>query len=139
VRCITAQIESGDLENGISRDPEYSGSLLSRPLSLKCVLMHEVAVILYAFKYRKSQRSEGGVQGVPPWENKEFKERGSIRSLRIKDFLLTLLRILVRSKLALFPASGAAPGGVRGWPLKSKSKLLQAGFTTRSLVKWAIL
>src|SRR5277367_6240977 len=88
--------------------------------------MHEVAVILYGFKYRKSQRSEGGVQGVAPWENKEFKERGSIRSLRIKDFLLTLLRILVRSKLALFPASGAAPSGVRGWPLKSKSKLLQS-------------
>jgi hypothetical protein len=49
-------------------------------LSLKCVLIHEVAVILYVFKYRKSQRSEGGVQGVSPWENKEFKERGSIRS-----------------------------------------------------------
>jgi len=75
--------------------------------------MHEAAVILYALKYRKSQRSEGGVQGVSPWE----KERGSIGSLRIKDFLFTLLRIFVRSKLALFSASGAAPSEVRGWPL----------------------
>jgi hypothetical protein len=55
VQCITAQIELGDLENGISCNPEYSRSLLS-------------------------QRSEGGVQGVSPWENKEFKERGFIRS-----------------------------------------------------------
>ena len=41
---------------------------------LKCVLMHELVVILYGFKYRKSQRSERGGPGGPPL--------GKIKNLR---------------------------------------------------------